>query len=432
MITQWIQQFVMTAFFLPSAVLAGTQTVHETQTYSIDAARGAQIQHEQATVHIPANALQSDTKLHVQTIDYPVSSSNALSNKYRSPVRFYRYTFDSSPTKEIVVRMTYEPIKGDSVQKAIFYRENDDAQWEKLRTVTNKNELYAQAVLPNKKGDIAVVQHRFAKERPIKNENFFAFPGTPYSDTAAVMDVQSGKFLYRQEAKKPRHIASLTKLATTLVFLEDHPDLERVVTYTSQSDREGAVVNVHNGDQLRLNDVLMGTLIPSANNMAETLSRNSSLSRGDFITQMNNRARELHLSRTHFVEPTGLDSHNVSTAGNLARLGKVVFGKYPDIFFRAAHTQAYTANVVNTGGPLTMYTTQKFDGRGKYTLTAFKTGYYPGTADRTVVAKIRDEKTRGEIIVVLLGNPKYGTIYEEAYQLADWAFTNWNFHNYTH
>ncbi|OGY90105.1 MAG: hypothetical protein A2458_03880 [Candidatus Kerfeldbacteria bacterium RIFOXYC2_FULL_38_9] len=301
-----------------------------------------------------------------------------------------------------------------------------------LPTVTlagDNNNVLASA--PSQKNEQTIIAgHHVKKEHPVKKLNFQKFPGVTISDTAAVLDVKSGKFLYRQEATKQRAIASLSKLATSLVFLEDNPDLQKVISYASSNNRAGATVFLNNGEQLRLNDVLMSVLLPSANNMAQTLAVNTHYSYADFVVQMNNRMQELGLKKTQLVEPTGLNSRNVSCAGNLAKLGNFLFNKYPDIFLRAAQTPVYDIDLLNSVRNVTIYSTNRFDGRGKYDLLAFKTGFYPGTAERTLVVKIQDKASGGQIIVVLLGNTIYGTINEEAYQLADWAFNNWEFKNY--
>lgn len=262
---------------------------------------------------------------------------------------------------------------------------------------------------------------------PHKNSSFMPFSGTLFSDTVAVLDVASGAFLYRQDARKQRSIASLTKLFTTLVFLEMQPNLDQLTTYQSSYERIGAAVALNDGEQVSLKQVLMGALIPSANNMAEMLVRATPYTSEQFFAQVNGRAEELRLGKTHIVESTGLDPANVSTAGNLARFAAMLFTMYPDIFHEAAVTRRYQYFVKNTGREVLLYSTNKFDGHGRFDIVAFKTGYLPGSAERTLVAKIRDRAASRDIIVVLLGNAEHGSIFEEAYELTDWAFQNFDF-----
>jgi D-alanyl-D-alanine carboxypeptidase len=268
------------------------------------------------------------------------------------------------------------------------------------------------------------------EEEPVPQRVFSVYNGTPYSDTAAVLDVRSGKFLYKQEAGKQRAIASISKIATSLVFLEANLDLSQTVVYASANDREGATVSLENGDELELRDVLMATLIPSANNMAQTLSVSAGTDTGTFVQKMNLRMQELGLRKTRFDEPTGLDPDNISTAGNIARLARYAFNIYPEIYQEAADTAVYQFSLRNSGESRTLYSTNKFDGRGLYEVVAFKTGYLPPYADRTLVMQIREIATGHEIIISLLGNPEYNTIFDEAYDLAYWTFHSWEFQNY--
>lgn len=266
-----------------------------------------------------------------------------------------------------------------------------------------------------------------AAKRPIKSATYLPFAGTPYSDTAAVIDVKTGKFLYRENATKKRAIASLTKIVTSMVFLESQPNLEEVITYSSSYDREGTSVDVVSGDQLTLFDVLMSTLVQSANNMAVTLSASTPMSQTDFVKQMNMRVQELGLKSTSFVEPTGLDSLNSSTAGNLARLARYAFTEHRGIFISALYNPRYTFTLQNQAKSVQLHTTNNFPSNEKYEVLAFKTGYLPYDAFRTLIIEVRERATGNDIIVVLMGNQKYGTIFQEAQSLTDWTFENWDF-----
>jgi D-alanyl-D-alanine carboxypeptidase len=145
---------------------------------------------------------------------------------------------------------------------------------------------------------------------------------------------------------------------------------------------------------------------------------------------MNTQAAAWHLGRTHFTDPTGLDVTDVSTAGNVARLARRLFMAYPDYFLAAADQSIYSFTLSDSGRQISVESTNKFNGHGVYRALAFKTGYYPGSAERTLVIEIEEIATGHKIIVVLLGDPQYDTINAEAEDLAAWTFANWDFHNY--
>lgn len=387
-----------------------------------------------ATIYVPANTLHSATRIRIR--DRGSVSTNGFSSlpkHYRSNATVYTYFFEGDFSADAAtIELNYNPGAKEGNAKTIFFQSlsEENPTWEKLDTIAYPAEDTIRAQLPEASGRIVFARHRYKKEQPTKSTTFSSYAGVPYSDTAAVIDMKSGAFLFKQEASKQRAIASISKIATSLVFLESNPELEVTVTYSSENDQDGASVNVANGDQLRLRDVLFAALVPSANNMAATLSVSAGISQNAFMERVNAKMDELGLRNTAFVEPTGLNPGNISTAGNIAKLARYAFTKFDDVYQEAESYASYTFSVQNTGRSITVYSTNKFDGRGKYEAVAFKTGYLPPYADRTLVIQIRDIATGHEIVVSLLGNPEYNTIFDEAYYLADWTFTNWEFQNY--
>lgn len=392
---------------------------------------------EQVELHLAAGVVKAETVL--QLDDFGQMNELAqdgkitpLPKRYRSNQQVYYYSFNQPLAGDLIVRLRFDQSAdtAEQKQKRIFFTTSTQGEWQKLYTVLDNAENYTQATLLQNSGYIVLTTHRFNKVAPIKKSTFQPYPGTLYADTAAVMDVKSGKFLYRQEATKQRSIASLTKLITTMIFLESHPNFDALAPYQSAYDRLGAGVALEEGEQISLKQVLMGTLIPSANNMAVMLMSNTPYTAEQFMLQAKGRLAELGLKQTVITEPTGLNSTNVSSAGNITRLALELFTQYPEIFLEAAESRQYHYFTANTQREITLYTTNDFNGQNKYAVSAFKTGYLPGTADRTVVMLIQEIATGHEIIVTLLGNPQYGTIFDEVASLADWTFQNWEFHNY--
>ncbi|MFC1598074.1 D-alanyl-D-alanine carboxypeptidase family protein [Patescibacteria group bacterium] len=427
---------LLLSVFLSSALLGSTATDAADSYHSVKvsgevlAEQGYHLEWEDFSMDLPAGALDATTRFRIRDLgEYGTQGQiPALPKKYRSKLPVYSFFLSQEAADEISVTLSYHGSKNR--KRRIYYLAPGSDKWQRLRTIVDRESKTVTSVVPRSYGKLALGTHRYKKESPIKKADYSQFNSAIFSDTATVIDAKSGKFLYRDDAKKVRSIASLSKLVTALVFLESDPDLDKVISYKGKNDRIGADVPLNDGDQLTLKQVLMGALIPSANNMAVTLSQQTDLSAGLFITQMNNRMAEMKLKKTSFVEPTGLNERNVSTAGNIARLARYIFKTYPKIFQEAADTRQYNYTLANSDRGITLYTTNKFDGNGKYDLVAFKTGYLPGSADRTLVTKIQEISTGHEIIVVLLGNPEYNTVFQEAYQLADWAFANWEFHNY--
>jgi D-alanyl-D-alanine endopeptidase (penicillin-binding protein 7) len=142
------------------------------------------------------------------------------------------------------------------------------------------------------------------------------------SHAALVVNQVNSEVLFEKNSDVAAPIASLTKLMTALVVVEANQDLSEVLDVTSDDiDREkhtGSRLRV--GSQLTRDDMLHIALMSSENRAASALGRNFPGGRAKFIAVMNAKARALGMHDTHFVEPTGLSSDNVSSARDLAKL----------------------------------------------------------------------------------------------------------------
>lgn len=118
----------------------------------------------------------------------------------------------------------------------------------------------------------------------------------------------------------PWPIASLTKVMTVLVFLEQNPDLNKIITLQHEDMVGGSSLKVTVGTSFKADDLAHAALMASANNAVHSLYRATDLTLPEFVQKMNDKAASLGLTQTHFVEPTGLDAGNVSTPAEYAKL----------------------------------------------------------------------------------------------------------------
>jgi D-alanyl-D-alanine carboxypeptidase len=136
-----------------------------------------------------------------------------------------------------------------------------------------------------------------------------------------VMDLEGGQpiFAYQEETK--RSMASLTKLMTALIIVENH-DLDEWVAVPGEiDDVVGNTVYLPKNSEFTVGDLLYALLIASANDAAETLAVYHSGSREAFVAEMNMRAVVLGLHDTSYANPSGMDSVNQwSTPKDLAWL----------------------------------------------------------------------------------------------------------------
>ena len=152
---------------------------------------------------------------------------------------------------------------------------------------------------------------------------------------AAVFD-KSVTQLVSADAHTVRPIASVAKTMTALVILDAHPlpadqagpsltiTQQDVNDYVSIKASGGSFAPVTLGEHLSERDLLLGLMLPSANNLALTAARWIDGSVGAFVQRLNARAAALGMLHTHFADPDGLDARTTSTAADLVLLGEQV------------------------------------------------------------------------------------------------------------
>ena len=151
-------------------------------------------------------------------------------------------------------------------------------------------------------------------------------PAVPDLDRAAaaiLVDAGDGSVMLAKSPDRRRAMASTTKLMTALLVLERvrPTDVFPAADYHAQPVE--SKINLRPGERMRVDDLLEGLLLESANDAAVTLAEGVSGSRPAFVRAMNARARRLGLSGTSYANPIGLDDpYNYSTARDLASLAR--------------------------------------------------------------------------------------------------------------
>jgi D-alanyl-D-alanine endopeptidase (penicillin-binding protein 7) len=150
------------------------------------------------------------------------------------------------------------------------------------------------------------------------------------SRIALVEDANTSEELLVKDADRVVPIASITKLMTAIVVLNAKPPMEEKLKI-SDEDRDlvmGTSSRLHVGWTLSREDMLHLALMSSENRAAAALSRYYPGGRPAFIKAMNDKAADLGMAHTHFVNPNGLTSENVSTAHDLVKLVRAA-NQYP-------------------------------------------------------------------------------------------------------
>lgn len=138
---------------------------------------------------------------------------------------------------------------------------------------------------------------------------------------AILMDEESGRVLFAENAEQRLPQASLTKIMTALLVIENG-DLDKNVVISKNAEETGeSSIWLEEGEVLSRNELLYALMLPSANDAAVALAESVAGSEQKFVSQMNERARELSLKNTHFANPHGLDAEgHYTSAFDLASL----------------------------------------------------------------------------------------------------------------
>ena len=142
------------------------------------------------------------------------------------------------------------------------------------------------------------------------------------SSVALVVDQDTNEVLFSKNSQAVLPIASLTKLMTAVVVTEAHLPLNETLTVSEEDidTEKGSRSRLKVGTQLTREEMLHLALMSSENRAAHVLGRYYPGGIDAFVVAMNRKARELGMNDTHYVEPTGLSSHNQSSARDLVTL----------------------------------------------------------------------------------------------------------------
>ena len=221
------------------------------------------------------------------------------------------------------------------------------------------------------------------------------------SSKALVMDQATGEIIYAKNINTPTPIASVTKLMTAMVMLDAHLPMDETLVVTDEDvDKlRGSSSKLPVGSQLTRAELLHMAIMSSENRAASALGRNYPGGMVAFVSAMNEKARLLGMANTHFVDPTGLHSENMSTASDLSKMVKAAYN-YPQI--REVSTSPSQAFRFNTRrGPVNFANTNALvrNNNQKWVIGLSKTGYI-SEAGRCLV--MQAEISGKSVVLVLL------------------------------
>ena len=129
------------------------------------------------------------------------------------------------------------------------------------------------------------------------------------AEAACVMDLQSGTVLYDKNMNKKEYPASITKIMTTLVAM-DNSSLSETVKYDDRAytnwESRASNIGIVDGEKLSMEDSLYAIMLASANEVCNGVAIHVAGSIENYVAKMNEKAKELGCKNTHFMNPNGL------------------------------------------------------------------------------------------------------------------------------
>ena len=243
--------------------------------------------------------------------------------------------------------------------------------------------------------------------------------------SAILMDAATGTVLYEKNAHERLAPASVTKVMTLLLVMEalDKGQIswdDKVTASSAASAKGGSQIYLEPGEQLSMDEMLKSVVVSSANDCATALAEHVAGSESTFVSLMNERAAELGLEDTHFVNCTGLDdepnaAEHLTSAYDLAIMSRELL--------RHDRIRDYTTFWMDTvrDGKFGLSNTNKlvrfYDGT-----TGLKTGYTSAAGHCLSASAKRDGM---ELIAVVLHCGSSADRFESAKTLLNYGFANY-------
>lgn len=271
---------------------------------------------------------------------------------------------------------------------------------------------------------LLIIQLLFAAAYPIQAS---AEQETPeiQADSAVLMDMKTGQILWAKNADKPHYPASITKILTAILALENSNLDDLVVTPKLATLQEGNRVYLEEGEKIPMRQLLYGLLLQSGNDAAVAIAEHVAGSVPQFAKMMNDKAKEIGAVHSHFVTPNGLhDPDHYTTARDMALIGRYAmqiptFRQIVGSKTYVWHSQGWQSTLLNLNKMLWTY-----DGA-----TGVKTGF-TDQAHQTIVATAK--RGQQEYLVCLMYGLTQQSIRDDASRLLDYGFAHFTTHLLAH
>lgn len=251
------------------------------------------------------------------------------------------------------------------------------------------------------------------------------------STNAIVYNLNEDVTIYEKNSNEVISIASLTKIMTTIVAIEQIKNLDEKVIIKSRDfvtlyEENASMAGFKVGQTVSYRDLLYGTFLPSGAEATQALAFNLTGSIENFVDLMNKKAKEIGMTNTHFANTTGLDNKdNYSTVTDVAKLLKYALKNetFKEIYEAISYTTSDNSMTLYSSF---RYTAKKYGYNVDYIIGA-KTGY-TDDAGKCLASTAFDKKNDIYYMSVTCGA---NTSTDDAYHIKDTVnIYNYFFDNY--
>ena len=266
---------------------------------------------------------------------------------------------------------------------------------------------------------------------PVVTDSIAGWPAAPAitSETAVLIDAETGAVLYDKGMDECRYPASTTKLMTLLVAIENSSPRD-IVTFTETGVRDvtwdSSNINAKLGETMTMKDCWMAAYIQSANEVCAEIAETVGGTEAGFVEMMNQKAQELGCTHTHFVNASGLpDENHYSSAHDLAKIMQA--GLKNHRFCQVLKKVSYTIPATNMSEARSMHTHMPLMAKESDLYyegcLGGKTGFATEAQHTLVTAAERNGRT---YIAVTMRAADLGTNCTDSRALFDYAFNNFD------
>lgn len=272
----------------------------------------------------------------------------------------------------------------------------------------------------------------------ILNTYTFAFANELSLDGqgSILMDFDTKEILYEKNMDMQLYPASTTKIMTAILAIEN-ANLSDIVTVDQESINltEGSHIALEPGERLTMEQLLYALLVQSANDAAYVIAKHISGSHEAFANLMNQKAKELGATNTHFVNPNGLhEDEHVTTAYDLAIIAQ--YAMQNESFRKFVNTLTYTIEPTNIKAEprylkntnKLLFSTEAINVDGKYIPAKYEgaSGVKTGTTGRALNCLVSFAEKDGQRLLAVVLKANGINVYSDTHKLLNYGFNNFS------